>query len=87
MMCMFCIKCELDFYVDGAAIPLVDWDVGPSWAGLLPISNNTNETRQVRGPYIRPGGALDSIVAIRSVQRISCSSGSFPLVLRVAWTT
>ena len=37
-----------EFYVDGATIPLVDWDVGPSWAGLLPISNKTDETRQVR---------------------------------------
>ncbi|OAX31204.1 hypothetical protein K503DRAFT_860840, partial [Rhizopogon vinicolor AM-OR11-026] len=35
-----------EFYVDGASLPLVDFDVGPSWAGLLPISNSPNETRQ-----------------------------------------
>ena len=35
------------FYVDGTSIPEVDWDIGPSWAGLLPISGNEDETRQV----------------------------------------
>ena len=35
------------FYVNGTSIPDVDWDIGPSWAGLLPISGNANETRQV----------------------------------------
>lgn len=87
MMSVSCIHGEPDFYVDGATIPLVDWDVGPSWAGLLPISNNTNETRQVCGPYIRLDGAPDSVVTARFVRRISCSSGSFLRVLRVAWTT
>ena len=38
---------SIEFWVNGSALPLVDFDVGPSWAGLLPISNNTNETRQV----------------------------------------
>lgn len=36
-----------EFYVDGATIPEVDFDVGPSWSGLLPISGNANETRKV----------------------------------------
>lgn len=36
-----------EFWVNGSAIPFVDFDVGPSWAGLLPISNAPNETRQV----------------------------------------
>ncbi|KAG6826321.1 hypothetical protein H0H92_000322 [Tricholoma furcatifolium] len=35
-----------EFYVDGTSIPEVDFDVGPSWAGLLPISGNANETRE-----------------------------------------
>jgi len=35
------------FWVDGSAIPEVDFDIGPSWSGLLPISNRTGETRQV----------------------------------------
>jgi carboxypeptidase D len=33
--------------VDGATIPLVDFDVGPSWSGLIPISSAANETRKV----------------------------------------
>ena len=36
-----------DFYVDGATIPLVNFDVGPSWSGLIPISSAANETRKV----------------------------------------
>lgn len=36
-----------EFYVDGKGIPDVDFDVGPSWAGLLPISSKANETRKV----------------------------------------
>ena len=35
------------FYVDGTTIPEVDWDVGPSWSGLLPISGDKDETRHV----------------------------------------
>jgi hypothetical protein len=42
-----CADSRLAFYVDGATIPDVDWDIGPSWAGLLPISGNANETREV----------------------------------------
>ena len=38
---------RLAFYVDGTTIPDVDWDVGPSWAGLLPISGDVDETQKV----------------------------------------
>ena len=34
--------------MNGSAIPDVDFDIGPSWAGLLPITGNKNETRRVR---------------------------------------
>lgn len=34
--------------MDGSRIPEVDFDVGPSWAGLLPISGDPDETRKVR---------------------------------------
>ena len=36
-----------DFYVNGATLPLVNFDVGPSWSGLIPISGAANETRKV----------------------------------------
>lgn len=36
-----------DFYVNGTKIPEVNFDVGPSWAGLLPISDKTNESRKL----------------------------------------
>ena len=42
---------EIAFYVDGTTIPEVDWDVGPSWAGLLPISGDKDETRKVSAFY------------------------------------
>ncbi|KAI0689094.1 alpha/beta-hydrolase [Cytidiella melzeri] len=53
-----------DFFVDGTTIPEVDFDVGPSWAGLLPISNATNETRQLFFWFFPPGpqGSADDIV-------------------------
>ena len=37
-----------EFYVDGKQIPEVDFDVGPSWSGLMPISGAANETRKVQ---------------------------------------
>lgn len=37
----------LEYYVNGATIPEVNFDVGPSWAGLIPISDEPNETRKV----------------------------------------
>ena len=41
-----------EFYVDGTTIPEVDFDVGPSWSGLLPISGDPNETRKVSRCWI-----------------------------------
>ena len=35
------------FVVDGTKIPDVDFDVGESYAGLVPISSNANETREL----------------------------------------
>ena len=35
------------FAVDGTAIPDVDFDIGESYAGLLPISSDPNETREL----------------------------------------
>jgi carboxypeptidase D len=37
----------LDFYVDGTSLPQVNFDIGPSWSGLIPISSHPNETRKV----------------------------------------
>lgn len=36
-----------EFAVDGTKIPDVDFDIGESYAGLLPISDNANETRKL----------------------------------------
>ena len=33
--------------MDGTSIPEVGFDIGPSWSGLLPISDDPNETRKV----------------------------------------
>ncbi|KAJ7287292.1 alpha/beta-hydrolase [Mycena rebaudengoi] len=35
------------FFVDGTTIPDVDFDAGPSWSGLMPISANPKETRKL----------------------------------------
>ena len=58
----------LEFYVNGAAIPLVNFDVGPSWSGLMPISSAANETRKV-------SKLLQTTSSPYSF--FSCSSGSF----------
>ncbi|KIY47693.1 alpha/beta-hydrolase [Fistulina hepatica ATCC 64428] len=52
------------FYVNGTGIPFVHWDVGQSWAGLLPISGNANETRQLFFWYFPPGpeGSDDDLI-------------------------
>jgi len=36
-----------NYYVDGATIPDVDFDAGPSYSGLMPISSDPNETRKL----------------------------------------
>jgi carboxypeptidase D len=46
-LCVFVSHTSIEFYVDGSTIPDVDFDVGPSWSGLLPISAAANETRMV----------------------------------------
>jgi len=53
-----------EFYVNGATIPEVDFDVGPSWSGLLPISGNKNETRKLFFWFFPPGpqGSLDDLI-------------------------
>ncbi|KXH65985.1 carboxypeptidase cpdS [Colletotrichum salicis] len=35
------------YLVNGTSIPLVDWDQGESYAGQIPISKESNETRQL----------------------------------------
>ncbi|TDZ13450.1 putative serine carboxypeptidase [Colletotrichum spinosum] len=35
------------FLVNGTDIPFVDWDLGETYAGLLPISKEANETREL----------------------------------------
>ncbi|PIL36469.1 hypothetical protein GSI_00158 [Ganoderma sinense ZZ0214-1] len=53
-----------EFYVDGTTIPDVDWDIGPSWSGLLPISSSPNETRKLFFWFFPPGpqGSLDDLI-------------------------
>ncbi|EIW62224.1 alpha/beta-hydrolase [Trametes versicolor FP-101664 SS1] len=53
-----------EFYVDGTTIPDVDFDVGPSWSGLLPISSDPNETRKLFFWFFPPGpqGSLDDLI-------------------------
>jgi carboxypeptidase D len=37
----------LAFAVDGSTLPNITWDVGESYAGLLPITQEKNETRKL----------------------------------------
>jgi carboxypeptidase D len=79
------------FFVDGKAIPLVDFDIGPSWAGLLPISGAANETRQASTSHL-PNFYIphliyplsNSIPYLPNSPLSSYSSGSSPLALGAA---
>ncbi|KAI0285118.1 Alpha/Beta hydrolase protein [Russula aff. rugulosa BPL654] len=53
-----------EFYVDGTSIPEVNFDVGPSWSGLIPISGAANETRKLFFWFFPPGpeGSLDDLI-------------------------
>ncbi|KAI0280491.1 alpha/beta-hydrolase [Russula aff. rugulosa BPL654] len=53
-----------EFYVNGATIPLVNFDVGPSWSGLIPISSAADETRKLFFWFFPPGpeGSLDDLI-------------------------
>jgi carboxypeptidase D len=63
-----------EFYVDGESIPEVDFDVGPSWSGLMPISGAANETRKVQ--LFKLGNVTDETSAQFSLTH-------FPVVLLV----
>lgn len=43
----FLTKASKKFVVDGTKIPDVPFDIGESYAGLLPISQNKHETRKL----------------------------------------
>jgi len=60
--------------VDGTSIPEVNFDVGPSWSGLIPISGAANETRKVQ--LFKLGNAKDETSAQFSLTH-------FPVVLLV----
>jgi hypothetical protein len=60
--------------VDGRSIPDVNFDAGPSWSGLIPISGAANETRKVQ--LFKLGNAADEL-------RLTFSLAYFPVVLLV----
>lgn len=52
------------FWVNGSAIPELDFEIGDSWAGLMPISSAANETRKLFFWFFPPGpeGSLDDLI-------------------------
>ena len=59
------------FAVDGSAIPEVDFDVGESYAGLLPISDKADETSELYFWYFPSSNpeATDEITIWLNVSR------------------
>lgn len=61
------------FFVDGTTIPDVHFDAGPSWAGLLPISSASNETRQLFfwfWPTTNPANSKDLVFWTNGMRRL-----------------
>lgn len=60
---MYHASCQA-FFVDGASVPEVPFDIGPSWAGLMPISADPAETRKLFFWFFPPGpqGSVDDLV-------------------------
>ncbi|KAF7301018.1 Carboxypeptidase [Mycena indigotica] len=82
------------FFVDGKSIPEVDFDVGPSWSGLIPISAAANETRKLFFWFFPPGpeGSLDDLIfcvtgpmAVRGAARWRVSCRKTEQVLFFLW--
>lgn len=66
------------FAVNGSAIPEVDFDIGESYAGLLPISDDPNETRKLffwYFPSTLPGGSEDVTIWLNGGPGCSSLSG------------
>jgi carboxypeptidase D len=42
-----CTDLDTEYTVNGTAIPDVDFDIGESYAGLMPITKVANETSQL----------------------------------------
>lgn len=73
-MCRSSVLLRSEFYVDGRSIPDVNFDVGPSWSGLIPISGAANETRKVQ--LFKLGNATGELRFNLVLPISSCSSGS-----------
>lgn len=64
------------FEVDGSKIPLVDFDVGESYAGLMPISGDADETRKLFfwfWPSVKGDAPKEIAIWLVSI----CHNGSF----------
>jgi len=68
------------FFVDGTTIPDVHFDAGPSWAGLLPISGASNETRQLFfwfWPTTNPANSKDLVFWTNGMRQLLFFSAAF----------
>ncbi|KAI0687232.1 Alpha/Beta hydrolase protein [Earliella scabrosa] len=52
------------YLINGSNIPEVDWDIGDSWGGLMPISDDPDDGRQLYFWYFPPGpqGSDDDLI-------------------------
>nr|VWO97797.1 Uncharacterized protein [Ganoderma boninense] len=78
------------FEVDGKKIPDVHWDAGRSWAGLMPISGDANETRKLFFWYVSfvacSAGLLYATVTVAYYGRFWPTTDPESLKNLVFWT-
>lgn len=65
----------VQFLVDGGSIPEVNFDIGPTYAGLLPISDELNEQRKLFFWYM-PAKKRSKKLTIWLNGGVSCSQES-----------
>ncbi|EJU01828.1 alpha/beta-hydrolase [Dacryopinax primogenitus] len=96
-------ECANQFYVNTSALPLINFELPGTWAGLLPVSQSPSETKKLffwYWPSTASGGSESLTIWLNGGPGcssltgflmengpISCKSGDAPVLNPYGWTT